>query len=184
MYLLTTPTACAISGLVQTIAYIKLPTAEAYGTSAMWSRSSAILGDCSFYNLKWFVNGVVLGLASLTLNLLGIFSMYNSWDRFKVSADLSREIFIPKICFAGPKSFISNVVDNLVFRLLIYLVLDPAINISSTFKSRKTYESVYFLKKQQGSFLALQNTLLVINESNFLYYFLGACFSPYKLLVS
>ena len=32
MYLLTTPTACAISGLVQTIAHIKLPTTDAYGT--------------------------------------------------------------------------------------------------------------------------------------------------------
>jgi len=33
--LLTTPTACAISGLVQIIAYIKLPSADAYGTLDM-----------------------------------------------------------------------------------------------------------------------------------------------------
>ena len=35
IYLLTTPTTCAIFGLVHTIAYIKLPTAEEYGTLDM-----------------------------------------------------------------------------------------------------------------------------------------------------
>jgi hypothetical protein len=32
IYLLKNPTACSMFGLVQTIAYIKLPTALAYGT--------------------------------------------------------------------------------------------------------------------------------------------------------
>jgi hypothetical protein len=42
--MLTTPTALAISGLVQTIAYIKLPTVEEYGTLDISSFSFSVDG--------------------------------------------------------------------------------------------------------------------------------------------
>ncbi|KAJ0824798.1 hypothetical protein HanRHA438_Chr17g0796321 [Helianthus annuus] len=42
IYLLTTLTAYAISGLVQTMRYIKLPTVFAYGTLLMYSSSSSV----------------------------------------------------------------------------------------------------------------------------------------------
>ncbi|RDX72048.1 hypothetical protein CR513_48528, partial [Mucuna pruriens] len=44
MNLLTTPTACAMSGLVQIMAYIRLPTADAYGTRDISILSSSLLG--------------------------------------------------------------------------------------------------------------------------------------------
>nr|GFB29724.1 retrovirus-related Pol polyprotein from transposon TNT 1-94 [Tanacetum cinerariifolium] len=44
MYRLTTPTACAMSGLVQIIANIKLPTADAYGTRDIFILFFSLLG--------------------------------------------------------------------------------------------------------------------------------------------
>ena len=44
IYLLKNTTPCAIFGLLQTIAYIKLPTTLAYGTREMSSSSSSVLG--------------------------------------------------------------------------------------------------------------------------------------------
>ena len=44
MYLLTTLAALVVSGLVQIIAYIKLLTADTYGTSDMRAFSSSIVG--------------------------------------------------------------------------------------------------------------------------------------------
>ncbi|WMV10677.1 hypothetical protein MTR67_004062, partial [Solanum verrucosum] len=45
MHLLITPTACEISGLVQTIAYIKLPTTFTYGTLDIYSRVASFFGE-------------------------------------------------------------------------------------------------------------------------------------------
>jgi hypothetical protein len=77
IYLLTTPTACAISGLVQTIAYIKLPTGDEYGTLDMYSISSCVLGHISLINLKWLAKGVLTGFAFCILNLSNTFSVYS-----------------------------------------------------------------------------------------------------------
>jgi len=41
MYLLTMLTACAISGLVHTVASVKLPTTVAYRTQDMYSHSAS-----------------------------------------------------------------------------------------------------------------------------------------------
>ncbi|KAK4566651.1 hypothetical protein RGQ29_002779 [Quercus rubra] len=78
---LTTPTACAMSGLVHTIAYIKLPIAEAYGTLLIWSLSSSVFGDCSLLSLKLLSKGVLTGLASFMLNLLRTFFTYSDFNR-------------------------------------------------------------------------------------------------------
>ncbi|KAL2339206.1 hypothetical protein Fmac_013652 [Flemingia macrophylla] len=48
---LTVPTACAISGLVQIIAYIRLPTVDAYGTRDISILSASLLGHIPEDNL-------------------------------------------------------------------------------------------------------------------------------------
>ena len=77
MYLLTTPTACAISGLVQTIAYIKLPTLDAYGTLDIYSISSWVLGHISLISLKQIEKGVLTGFSFYILNIFNTFYMYS-----------------------------------------------------------------------------------------------------------
>ncbi|BAT96990.1 hypothetical protein VIGAN_09032700 [Vigna angularis var. angularis] len=49
--LLTAPTACAMSGLVQIMAYIRLPTADAYGTRDISILSASLLGHILEDNL-------------------------------------------------------------------------------------------------------------------------------------
>nr|GEW23329.1 zinc finger, CCHC-type [Tanacetum cinerariifolium] len=71
MYRLTTPTVCAImSGLVQIIANIKLPTADAYGTQNISILSSLQLGLILEDNLRSGGNGVDIDLQSCILNRL------------------------------------------------------------------------------------------------------------------
>src|ERR1700733_12907034 len=77
--LLNTPTACAMSGLVQTIAYIKLPTTLAYGTRDILSSSSCVLGHCLADNLTPTGTGTFMGLLSCILNLWSIVSTYFLW---------------------------------------------------------------------------------------------------------
>lgn len=48
-----------MSSLVHTIAYIKLPMDEAYGTLAMKPFSLFVYGKCFLYDLKWFSRGVL-----------------------------------------------------------------------------------------------------------------------------
>ena len=50
---ITTPTAYPISGQVQTIAYIKLPTAEAYGTFIISAFSAFVFGISLPDNLQF-----------------------------------------------------------------------------------------------------------------------------------
>jgi len=68
---------CGKSGLVHTIAYIKLPTALVYGTRVMYSHSSTVVGDMVIFNLKWGANGVLTDFVSPTmLNLWSTFCKY------------------------------------------------------------------------------------------------------------
>uniref|UniRef100_A0A0D3AJG8 Uncharacterized protein n=1 Tax=Brassica oleracea var. oleracea TaxID=109376 RepID=A0A0D3AJG8_BRAOL len=73
MYRLTTPTACAMSGRVQIIANIKLPTADAYGTRDISILPSSLLILIPEDNLKLIGSGVKIGLQSCMLNLRKIF---------------------------------------------------------------------------------------------------------------
>jgi len=67
MYRLTALTACAMSGLVNIMANIKLPTADAYGTRDIFILSASLLGDMLEDNLKLIGNGVEIGLQSCML---------------------------------------------------------------------------------------------------------------------
>ncbi|KAJ0939367.1 hypothetical protein HanRHA438_Chr02g0060331 [Helianthus annuus] len=77
---LSTPIAWAISGLIHTIAYIKLPTADAYGTLSMSLISSFEEGQSLSVSLKLGVRGELTDLALSMLNLRSTFSMYCSCD--------------------------------------------------------------------------------------------------------
>jgi hypothetical protein len=59
----------AMSSLVQTWAYIRLPTAEAYGTFFMCSRSKSFCGHWLNSNLSPFTMGATLGEQLFILNL-------------------------------------------------------------------------------------------------------------------
>ncbi|KAK9698734.1 hypothetical protein RND81_08G127500 [Saponaria officinalis] len=78
---LTTLTDCARSGLVQTIAYIKLPTALAYGTRDMYAFSSADLGANTTDRCAFDALGVSMDLALDMPNLVNTFSIYPFCDK-------------------------------------------------------------------------------------------------------
>ncbi|KAK9142432.1 hypothetical protein Syun_011832 [Stephania yunnanensis] len=59
-------------------------------------------------------------------------STYFSCDTHNFLDLLSRIICMPRICFAGPRSFISKELDNSFFKFPIKETLCPTINISST----------------------------------------------------
>ena len=65
---LTTPTAYPISGQVHTIAYIKLPTAEAYGTFIISAFSAFVFGLSLPDNLQFVESVDPTGFVSDMLN--------------------------------------------------------------------------------------------------------------------
>ena len=67
MYRLTVPIACGMSGLVQIMANIKFPTADAYGTRDISILSASLLGLILEDNLKLTGRGVEIGLLSCML---------------------------------------------------------------------------------------------------------------------
>ncbi|KAE8654139.1 3R-linalool synthase-like protein [Hibiscus syriacus] len=73
LYRLTTPTVCAMSGLVHIIGNIKLPTIDAYGTRDISILYSSLLGLILEDNLKLIGRGVEIGLQSYMLNRDKIF---------------------------------------------------------------------------------------------------------------
>ncbi|PRQ31713.1 hypothetical protein RchiOBHm_Chr5g0038501 [Rosa chinensis] len=73
MYRLTAPTACAMSCLVHTIANIKLPTADAYGTQDISILSASLLGLILKDNLKLIGRGVEIDSQSCMLKRHKIF---------------------------------------------------------------------------------------------------------------
>ncbi|KAE8717407.1 Laccase-22 [Hibiscus syriacus] len=73
MYRLTTPTACAMSGLVHIITNIKLPTADVYVTRDIYILSSSLLGLILEDNLKLIGRGVEISLQSYMFNRDKIF---------------------------------------------------------------------------------------------------------------
>ena len=137
IYLLTIPTACEISGLVHTIAHIKLPTAFKYGTYNMYSRSAYIKGDNCVESLKWKSNGVLTGfVCSVMPNYCSIFLKYSFWDKLTLPQALSLHISMPRIFLSSPRYFISNSWLSWVFNFSISSLLFDAISISSTNNSK------------------------------------------------
>ena len=67
MYRLTALTACAMSGLIQIMANIKLPTTDAYGTRDISILSASLLGLILEDNLKLTGIEVEIGLLSYML---------------------------------------------------------------------------------------------------------------------
>jgi len=64
---LTTPTACVMYGHVHIMAYIRLPTVDAYGTRDIFILSASLLGLILEDNLKFTGSGVEIGLQSCML---------------------------------------------------------------------------------------------------------------------
>ena len=67
MYQLTALTACAMSGLLQIITNIKLPTIDAYGTRDIYFLFTSLLGHILEDNLKLTRNEIKIGLQSCIL---------------------------------------------------------------------------------------------------------------------
>jgi hypothetical protein len=108
-----------MSSLVHTTAYINLPTTDWYGTLLISSFSVLLLGHCFELSLWWPASGEVTDLASFNLNLSSTFSMYLSYKSQSSFFDLSKEIFMPSIFLAGPKSFMANDLLNAFLRWAI-----------------------------------------------------------------
>ena len=72
-----------MSDLIQTIAYIKLPTTDDYGTAAISSASFLEEDQELLLSLKWLANGVQADLAFSMLNRLITHSTYFSYDSQK-----------------------------------------------------------------------------------------------------
>ena len=84
------------------------------------------------------------GFASNMLNLSKIFVTYFSCDNHNTFLVLSQTICIPKIYLAGSRSFMTNDLPSAFFKLPIFLVSCPTINVSSTYNMRiKKSPSVY-----------------------------------------
>ena len=135
--------------LVQTIAYITLQTTEAYGTFLISAFSFSFFGHCLAFNLQFVGNAEPTGFASNMLNLSKIFVTYFSCDSHSTFLVLYRTMYIPKICFPGPRSFMANNLPSAFFKLPIFLVSCLTINVSSTYnKIIKKSPSFYLLRTQ------------------------------------
>ncbi|WZZ40969.1 hypothetical protein YC2023_037228 [Brassica napus] len=110
-----------MSGLVHTIAYMRLPTADAYGVVFISSFSFSLVGLCFELSLKCPPSGVLTDFALCMLNLSNTLSTYRSWDNHKSFFGLSRVIFIPRICLACPRSFIAKHLPKSFFNAAILL---------------------------------------------------------------
>ncbi|KAL0683372.1 hypothetical protein Bca4012_050220 [Brassica carinata] len=121
-----------MSGLIHTIAYMRLSTADAYGVVFISSFSFSLVGLCFELSLKCPPSGVLTGFSLCMLNLSNTLSTYRSWDNHRSFFGLSRVIFIPRICLACPRSFIAKHLPKSFFNAAILLRSWATINISST----------------------------------------------------
>ena len=119
IYLLKNPTAWAMSGLVHTIAYIKLQSELAYGTCDISSSSSHVLGQCSTDNFKPIGIGTLIDLLSYMLNLCSSVSIYFIWFKQIIMFAQYLIISIPRMKFTALRYFISNLEDNWDFTSFI-----------------------------------------------------------------
>ena len=108
IYWLTTPTTKGMSDLVQTIAYIKLPTTEAQNTFLISAFTFPLFGHYLAFSLHFVGNAEPIDFAFDMLNVSKIFVTYFSCDNHNTFLVLSRTMCIPKICLAGPRSFMAN----------------------------------------------------------------------------
>ena len=109
IYLLIIPTACEMSGLIHTIAYIKLPTAFEYGAYNMYSHSASIEGNSCAKSLKCEANRVLTGFVYSTMsNYFSTLFKYCFSYMLTLLGALSLHIFMPRIFLTSLKSFISN----------------------------------------------------------------------------
>ena len=135
IYMLKTPTALAISSLVQTIAYIKLPTTLEYGTHKIYSSSYHALGHDSTYNFTTTWIGTLTALLSCMLNLYSIVSTYFLWFKPIFLFAQSLLISIPRMKFTATRSFMSNSEDRWDFISFITCLFFTIINMSSTYST-------------------------------------------------
>ena len=144
--------------------------------------SFSVNGQDFLLNLKCSTSGVKTSFEYFILNLSNIRSIYLSCDSHSLSTFFSRKIFIPKICFSVPKSFMSNVFDNSPISFQIMSTFCPTINISLTYNKRiMNFPSGNLRTYTHGSTTILLYSSLIMKETNFLYHCHGTYFSPYRI---
>ena len=123
-------------GLDPTIAYIKLPTADACGTFLMILAYMSSSSCVKLLSLNCGPTGVTTALLFAMLKVSRTFYKYFLCDSFRVHFFMSLIISIPSILEAARRFFISNSFFKLSLILLISLESFDAINMSSRGRMR------------------------------------------------
>jgi len=131
MNLLTTLTACAMSGLVHIIAFIRLSTTDALDTRDFSILSASLLGLAREEQL--IESGVEIGLQSFMLKHHKIISKYFFWESQTFLSFCLGEFASLKSLFAGSKSFFSYSLANYAFNSWIWTLLGSTSNMSSIY---------------------------------------------------
>ena len=120
-----------ISDLVQTIAYIKLPTTQVYGTLLISAFSIFFFGHCLSNSLLLVGSVELTNFVFSILNIWSTFIVYFYYDKHNNLFVLSQTMCIPRICFAGPISFIAKDSLKAFFKILILFISCLTINMLS-----------------------------------------------------
>ena len=165
--MLSNPITNSRSRHVHTWAYYRLLTAEAYGTTSIWSSSYWFLGHWKSPYLPTLIVGAGDALHLCILNFLRTFYMYVFCDYPNTSFLLSRWISMPKTNEASPRSFKSNFEDKNFFVSTSRLISLLASKISSTYRIRKTYfPFLNFAYTQLSSMFSLNLKFLLFYQTS------------------
>ena len=184
---LLTPTTYLMSGLVQTIAYIKLLTAEAYRILFISVFSAFVFGHWFFINLLFVSSVTPTGFASYIcmLNLWSTVVTYFSCDSHNNLFVQSRTMCIPRIWLVRLISFIARDFPEAFFKLPISFRSFPTINMSSTYSRRiRKSPPSYYVTKTYWLACVLWNPWSTMKHSKFWHHCRGDSFNPYKLFPS
>ena len=140
------------SGRVHIMAYMIDPTSKANGIRLMLFLSSWVLGHMSLDREMPCDTGNSPLLDWSMLNLFNTLSMYVLWESPSSFLDLSREIFIPRIKAASPKSFMVNFNESQAFTDWSMGMSLPRSNTSSTYRTMNVSAlPLTFLYTQESS---------------------------------
>ena len=114
-----------------------------------------------------------------------IFFKYFLCDSQILMLYLSRWIWVTRILFVGPISFILNILVNYAFNSYIGFLLEIVTNMSSTYNNKiiklSAKKLLYYIHWFELSMLYPR---LNMKESNLLYQHPDVCFKPYRDLVN
>jgi hypothetical protein len=129
------PVTKAKSWRVHTWAYCRLSTAEAYGTTFIWSSSYRFLGHWKSPYLSPLTIGAGDALHLCILNLFKIFSMYNFWDSWSAPDPLGLKCDT----ITSPKRLVNTFIHQMITNLLKW---DKPIKVAINFKSWSTTRDI------------------------------------------